>query len=188
MLKKSLAILTGSLFIALGVNYFVIPHHLLDGGIIGIGLIANYAFGVKPGLTIILLSIPLYSIAFFYNRRYFYNGVHGLLVSSFFIDVFSTFTIWNPSSLLFSSLTGGVFIGTGIGIMLVSETSTGGTDLLALILAKRTAINAGIYIFMIDSIILLAGWFFIPEVTFIYSCIMVGIIGFTTSTILHRFT
>ncbi|PAV28645.1 hypothetical protein CIL05_15235 [Virgibacillus profundi] len=187
MIKKICSILGGSVFIAIGINYFVIPNHLLDGGIIGLGLIGKYAFGFKPGLTIILLSIPLYMIAFYYNRTYFYNGIHGLLVSSFLIDLFQPISYWYPAPIFVSSLIGGIFIGTGVGMMLLSETSTGGTDLIALLLSRLTAVNAGIYIFMIDCMILLLGWSFIPEATFIYSCIMVGIIGLTTSTIIKLY-
>ncbi|OZU88708.1 hypothetical protein CIL03_10490 [Virgibacillus indicus] len=184
MIKKIVSIIIGSSLIAIGINTFILPNHLLDGGIIGLGLIAKYAFGLKPGLTIILLSIPLYVIAFFYNRTYFINGVHGLLISSFFIDLFHPLSLTESAPILISSLTGGLLIGSGVGIMLISETSTGGTDLLALILSKITSINAGIYIFTIDCIILFFGWLFIPEVTIIYSSILVIMIGITTSTII----
>lgn len=185
MLKKGLAILLGSLLIALGVNYFVIPNHLVDGGIMGIGLIAKYAFGVKPGLTIILISIPLYALAFFYSRTYFFNGIHGLLVSSFFIDWFQPLAAWEPAPMLVSALIGGVMIGTGIGVMLHSEISTGGTDLIALIVSNITKVNAGVFIFLMDCVILFSGWLIIPEVTFFHSALMVITIGVTTSMLLQ---
>ncbi|GAJ41143.1 hypothetical protein GCA01S_058_00310 [Parageobacillus caldoxylosilyticus NBRC 107762] len=71
MLKKIMATIIGSIFLAIGINVFLVPHHLLDGGIIGIGLIVKYIWHVKAGLTIILLSIPLYIIAWFYYRPFF---------------------------------------------------------------------------------------------------------------------
>ncbi|RLL43956.1 hypothetical protein D8M04_13765 [Oceanobacillus piezotolerans] len=190
MLKKAIAILLGSILIATGINLFVIPNHLLDGGIMGVGLIAKYALGVKPGLTIIILSTPLYLIAFFYNRSFFYNGVHGLLVSALFIDFFHPISYWNPSGgfLLTGAIIGGVFIGTGVGILLLNDISTGGTDLLALILSNITAINAGIFIFLIDCMVLLFGWFTIQKVSFSYSLIMVITIGLTTTGIISKFS
>lgn len=187
MIKKVVTIIIGSFFIAIGINYFVIPNHLLDGGITGLGLIGKYAFGFKTGLTIILLSLPLYIISFFYNRTYFYNGIHGLLVSSFFIDVLYPISLWDPAPIVFSSLAGGLLIGTGIGLMLLSDTSAGGTDLLALMLAKITSLNVGIFILIIDSIILLFGWIVISEVTIIFSAIMVAMVGLTTTTIIKFF-
>ncbi|WP_373893255.1 YitT family protein [Virgibacillus natechei] len=183
MIKKIIAIISGSFFIAVGINYFVIPNHLLDGGIIGLGLIGKYTFGLQPGLTIICLSIPLYMIAFFYNRKFFYNGVHGLLISSFFIDLIRPLSLFEDTPLLISSLTGGLLIGTGVGLMLLTETSTGGLDLLALMLSKITAINVGVFIFIIDGIVLLFGWFVISEVTIIFSILLVFMVGLTTSVI-----
>ncbi|WP_085991428.1 YitT family protein [Oceanobacillus senegalensis] len=190
MLKKGLAIIIGSTFIALGINSFVIPNHLLDGGIIGIGLLAKYLFEVKVGLTIILLSTPLYVIAYFYKRRYFYNGVHGLLVSSFFIDLFHPLSEWylDDIPILIGTVIAGILIGLGIGIMLGNDISTGGLDLLALMLANITSINAGVYILIMDCLILLIGSFVIPEVTIFYSACMVLMIGFTTSLIINRFS
>ncbi|RDW18664.1 hypothetical protein CWR48_10080 [Oceanobacillus arenosus] len=190
MLKIGISIIVGSLCIGIGVNYFVIPYRLLDGGIIGIGLILNYAFGLKPGFTIILVSIPLYIIAFNYYRSYFYNGIHGLLISSLFIDVFHFVSFWNSGEIpiLISALLAGLFIGSGIGIMMANEISTGGTDLLALIVSNITKRNPGIFIFIIDCFVLSIGWFVIPEVTFFYSCIMVLAIDCTTFLFLKKFS
>ncbi|MFD1849454.1 YitT family protein [Oceanobacillus bengalensis] len=190
MIKKALAIIVGSLFVALGVNLFVIPHHLLDGGILGIGLIAKYLFGVKAGFTIIIISLPLYIFSFFYFREYFYNGLHGLFVSSLLIDLLHPLTSWNidGGSILFSVIAGGICIGSGVGIMLLNDISTGASDLLALMLSKVTSINAGIIIFLIDCFVLIVGWFAITEVNFLYSAIMVIIVGLTTSGIIRKFT
>ncbi|MFB4169893.1 YitT family protein [Virgibacillus sp. JSM 102003] len=183
MLKKIISILFGGFFIAIGINYFAIPHHLVDGGIIGLGLIAKYTLGLKPGLTIIVLSLPLYIYAWFHFRSYFYNGLHGLLVTSLLIDYFHPLSTWHTAPILVSAITGGFLIGTGIGIMLLTKTSTGGVDLLALMIAKSTSLNVGIIIFIIDCIVILFGWTVIQETTIIFSSLMVTMIGLTTFTI-----
>lgn len=183
MFKKMISTLLGSCLIAIGINYFVIPNHLVDGGIIGLGLIAKYTFGLKPGLTIILLSLPLYIYAWFRFRTYFYNGMHGLLVSSFLIDYFHPLSSLNTAPILISALTGGFLIGTGIGIMLYTKTSTGGTDLLALMISKATSLNVGMIILFIDGLVILLGSTVIKETTIFYSSLMVIVIGLTTSLI-----
>ncbi|MBY7144025.1 YitT family protein [Virgibacillus sp. NKC19-3] len=183
MIKKMIVIIAGSFLIAIGINYFVIPHQLLDGGIIGLGLIGKYAFGLQPGLMIILLSIPLYVIAFLCNRKFFYNGIHGLLLSSFFIDIMHPLVSFEGTPLLISSLIGGILIGTGMGLMLLTETSTDGIELFALMLSKLTAINVGVLIFMIDGIVLWFGWVVIPDIAMIYSILLIFMIGLTTSII-----
>lgn len=182
-MAKIISVLIGSTFIAIGINYFVIPNHLIDGGIIGLGLIAKYALGLKPGLTIIVLSLPLYIVAWFRYRSYFYNGLHGLLVSSFLIDFFHPLSSFHSVPILIGSIFGGLLIGTGVGIMLLVKISTGGSDLLALMLAKFTSLNVGIFILFIDSLVILFGWLVIQEATIIYSSLMVMMIGLTTYAI-----
>lgn len=181
MIKKSIVIICGSLFVAVGINLFVIPNHLINGGIIGLGLIANYAFAVKPGITIIILSLPLYVIAWLHFRTYFYNGLHGLLVSSFFIDLFQPLSIIPHNvPILISSLSAGLLIGIGIGMMLLVQASTGGGDLLALMIAQQTLINVGIIIFIIDSIVIFFGGIVIEDATILFSFLMIFMIGLTT--------
>lgn len=179
MIKKIISIVIGSTFIAIGINYFLIPNHLLDGGFIGLALMAKYTLGLKPGLTIILLSFPLYMIAWFHHRAYFYNGLHGLLVTSFLIDYLQPLSTWHTTPILISSLAGGLIIGTGIGIMFLRNVSTGGTDLLALMLSKVTNLNVGIFMLLIDGLVILVGGFVIQKNTIIYSSVMVLMVGLT---------
>ncbi|WP_404454078.1 YitT family protein [Virgibacillus necropolis] len=181
MFRKMVAILIGSLFIALGINLFIIPNHLIDGGIIGIGLIAKYTLGLKPGLTIIVLSLPIYLFAWKYVRPYFYNGLHGLLISSFFIDLFHPLSHIASFPILISALSGGVIIGIGISFMLTTKSSAGGTDLLALMISKTTRINVGILIFLIDIVVIFLGWILIPNAHIFSSGIMIAVTGLTTS-------
>ncbi|MFD2761467.1 YitT family protein [Lentibacillus juripiscarius] len=188
MFKKIASILFGSMLVGIGINYFIIPNHLVDGGVTGLGLIAKYTLGLKPGLTIIILSIPLYLYAWFRFRSFFYNGVHGMLTSAFFIDLFHPLMELQTPPLLISSISGGLLLGTGVGLMLLTKTSSGGSDLLALMLSRGTPINVGVFIFMIDSIVITFGWIVIHETTLIYSGLMVGMIGLTTSFITSTFS
>ncbi|MCA1030300.1 YitT family protein [Bacillus timonensis] len=185
-MKKPLAILFGSILLGIGINGFLVPYHLLDGGMIGIGLIVKYLWGIKAGLTIIALSIPIYIIAWFYFRNYFYSSLHGLLISSFFIDILAPF---RENSLVFTmpilsgSIVGGILVGLGIGLMLRVGSSTGGTDLLAQFISKVTNYNVGIIIFIIDGFVLLLGSKTVGTESLVYSIIAVTVIGFTTTAI-----
>lgn len=152
-LTKTIAILAGSILVAVGVNLFLVPHQLMDGGMIGIGLLATYYMQWPPGLVMLLVSIPVYIAVFFLDRRLFFHSFHGMLISSFFIDVLSLMREWNQWSTATSSITGGVLIGMGIGLMLAYETNTGGTDLLAQFLARRFHMRVALLILLIDGLI-----------------------------------
>ncbi|MFB1083419.1 YitT family protein [Jeotgalibacillus sp. JSM ZJ347] len=186
LLKKSMAIILGSLMLALGINGFLVPHHLLDGGMIGLALIAHYYFGIQAGLAMIFFSVPLFVYSWFTKRAYFYSSLHGLFVSSLFIDWLSPLRQVFQMPVVPSVIAGGLFIGLGIGLMLRFETSTGGTDLLAHIISKAVSINAGIVIFIIDGIVILLGYQVLGLYTFIYSCCVITIVGAVTALIVHR--
>ncbi|MBG9787471.1 YitT family protein [Brevibacillus laterosporus] len=183
MIRKGLAVMIGSGLLALGVNGFIIPHQLMDGGLTGIALIINYMAGYKVGLVIIVTSIPIYLYAWFTKRSYFYNSINGLLLSSFLIDVFSPlqhvsmFTSFSPLS---SSILGGLFIGMGIGLLLKFNTTTDGFDLVAKFLSDVTRINIGIVIFVFDIVILFIGSQLADTPHYFYSFLAISIVSVVT--------
>jgi uncharacterized membrane-anchored protein YitT (DUF2179 family) len=181
MTGKILAVLVGSILLGVGVNGFLVPHHLLDGGMIGIGLIIHYFYGFPTGLTMILLSIPLYVLAWILERKYFFHSLNGLLVSSFFIDLFAPVEKGIHIGIFPSAILGGILVGCGIGLMLRYETSTGGTDLLAQLVHKFFPVNVGILIFLIDGIVVLSGLKIIGMEKFIYSLLTITCVGLMTS-------
>ncbi len=183
--SKFAAIVAGSLFIAIGINGFLVPFKVLDGGVIGISLIINYLFNVKIGLVIMLCSIPIFFLAWRRNRSIFYNSVYGMLVSSFLIDLLAPLqyiilAVIELSSIS-SSIVGGFLVGTGIGVMLRCETSTGGTDLLAQFISKYVSMNVGVIIFLMDAVIISVGGLLLSRETFIHSLITIVSGGVATS-------
>lgn len=180
--RKFFALIGASLLISVGVNGFLVPHEFLDGGMIGIGLILNYAYGIKAGFAILLLSLPIYVYALLRNRPLFFNSIHGLILTSFLIDALEPLSreVFVPS--LLSAILGGLLVGTGTGIMLRYETSTGGLDLLALFVSRRTKINVGILIFLFDVTVLLTGHLLIG-IPLTYSILVVISVGGMTSLV-----
>ncbi|NLY81136.1 MAG: YitT family protein [Lysinibacillus sp.] len=182
-IQKGLAIIFGSILLSIGINLFLAPNEILDGGIIGLSLILHYLFNLKIGLTIILLSIPIFMIAWFKYRHYFYNSLHGLLVSSVTIDILKPLRFLINIEAIFSAIIGGFFVGLGIGIMLKFQTSTGGTDLLAQFISDQTKINVGIIILLIDSFVVILGGLLLSPSTLLLSIITILCVGLATSTI-----
>ncbi|KGR76685.1 YitT family protein [Ureibacillus sinduriensis] len=182
-IQKGIAIVLGSIFLSLGINVFLTPYEILDGGIIGLSLIIYYLFSLKIGLMIIVLSIPIFILAWFKYKPYFFNSLHGLLVSSVMIDLFKPFRTLVELPPITSSIIGGIFVGIGIGLMLRYETSTGGTDLLAQFISDKTHINVGIVIFIIDAAVVCLGGVFISSNTFLLSIFTILCVGITTSAL-----
>ncbi|KKI92687.1 hypothetical protein WQ54_08675 [Bacillus sp. SA1-12] len=183
MFQKTAAIIIGSLLIGVGINGFLVPHHLLDGGITGIALMLHYYLGFPTGLSMFLLSIPLFIYAWIYKRSFFYNSFLGLIVVSTMIDWLAPLRTQFLLSIYISVLLGGIIIGIGVGLMLRYKTSTGGTDLLALIISEALSVNIGVIILIIDGLIVTAGFNTLGIKTIIFSCLNISIIGIITSMI-----
>ena len=156
----------GSLFIAIGVNLFLVPFELLDGGALGISLIFHYVKDMKVGWALLMVNIPIFILAWFFYRSFFYNGIHGLLFSSLLIDVLYPLHVIGRDSFptpLLSAVLGGICIGLGAGLMLRHEISVGGTDLLAQMIARRMKLNPGYVIFSFDIVVVTIGSFLIAS-------------------------
>ncbi|PLS18325.1 hypothetical protein CVD28_08240 [Bacillus sp. M6-12] len=183
MLQKLAAIIIGSFLLAIGINGFLVPHHLIDGGIIGIALILHYFFDFQTGVTMVILSIPLVLYAWLYERAYFFSSIQGLLLSSIFIDFFSPLQNLFSVPITVSAILGGCIIGLGIGLMLRYETSTGGTELLAKFISNASSVNIAVLIFLIDGLIVAAGSLLLGAQSFIFSCFTIMIVGIVTSVL-----
>jgi uncharacterized membrane-anchored protein YitT (DUF2179 family) len=189
--RKLAAVLVGSLLIAIGIQFYLTPFKVLDGGILGISLIINYLLEWKIGLTQILCSIPIFILAWYRNRRYVYHSAGGLITSSLAIDALQPlhyhFLYYIELGPVTSSVLGGFLIGAGIGIMLRYDVSTGGTDLLAQLIADRYPINVGMAVFIIDAFIIGIGGIIISAETFLLSAISILFGGIATSLFSSRY-
>lgn len=186
IVKKGFVILIGSLFIAIGINGFLVPVGLLEGGALGISLIIHYVFDAKVGLTFLLISIPIFILAWFLYRPFFYNGLHGMLCSSILIDVFSSGSSFHQVIALspfMSAFIGGIIIGIGAGIMLRLEVSIGGLDLLAQMLAEKMLVNTGLVILTFDFLVVTMGRLIVSSIPYFLSLLTVLVIGITISVI-----
>lgn len=176
--------LTGSLAVALGVNIFLVPYHLLDGGMIGIGLLMQYYFQFHPGLSIITISAPIFIAVYFYDRTLFLHSLFGLVLSSVLIDLLSPFRDYMLLPIPLHAIYGGSLIGLGIGMMLAYGMNTGGTDLIAQLLSVKLNLPVAVLIFLLDFLILFGGVHVIGMERTLYSLVTIIFVAIFT----HYFT
>ncbi len=183
-------IIFGSMIFAVGINLFLVPFRVLDGGFIGLALIINYLTGIKVGFIFIILSIPIYIFAWFQYRSFFYRSVIGMLLSSLFIDFFYPYQFYFVHYIKLtprvSSILGGIIVGIGMGLLLKNGTSISGSDMLAQIISKNLHINVGITILIFDTIIVCLGGLFISIETFYLSILTILAVGTTTSLVTYH--
>lgn len=184
-MARVMAMVVGSMLLGIGINGFLVPHHLLDGGIIGLALILHYYFDFNAGLWSALLSIPLIIYAWVKDKKQFHGSVYGMILTAIFIDLLAPYHFSLPIGI--SAILGGMICGIGVGIMLRYKTSTGGTDLIAYFISKATALNIGLLIAIMDVFIVLIGFQTLGLQSVVYSSVTILTAGFLASLCYERF-
>ena len=161
-LKRYLTITLGTCISGIALNAFFLPHHLLSGGITGLGMILYYLFGWQVSVTNILFNIPLFILAYkLMSRNYFISGIYGTLVLSFFLHLFAPLQqLTQVHDPMLSCIAGGVLHGIGLGTLYRVGGSTGGSDIIGAIVQKFYSISIGTTGFLINIVLLTAGAFF----------------------------
>lgn len=162
-------ILLGSIIMAAGYSFFISPYKIVPGGVYGIGIVVHYLtkglFSFAPdgfpiGLFGLILNIPLTIIGIrVLGPRFGVKTVVGFILTSGFIDALTMIFGEDPlqigQDVLLASVFGGVLIGFGLGLIFRARATTGGSDIVAMILAKYTKRSLGQLIIIVDSVIVL---------------------------------
>lgn len=165
--KKSvvdvLLILVGSALYAFAIDAFEAPNGLAAGGVTGVATIIWALFG-RIGVTVpigiqtlvmnIFLLIPVLRVG---GKRYAAKVIAGTLASSILVDVLAPVVpVMGEGDLLLCAIWGGAIAGVGLGLVFRAGGNTGGTDIIAQFVARKTALSVGTTSFIIDAIIIAA--------------------------------
>lgn len=166
-------IIIGSFILAAGFVYFVTPHKIVPGGVYGIAIVVHYlteglfsfwSDGIPIGLFGLILNIPLTIAGIkILGPRFGVKTIIGFVLTSVFMD---GITYLRPNGnvplvddVLLSSVFGGVLIGFGLGLIFKSRATSGGSDIIAMIIAKYTHLQLGKLMIYVDSVIVLLALF-----------------------------
>ncbi len=155
-IRRYLVILVGCLVCSASINLFLVPSHLLSGGIGGVGIIFYYLFGLPIGAQMLVYNLPLFFAAYkTMGREYTLDVVLGTVFFSFCVDAMSVLQVHAPvSDTMLAAVYGGVFSGIGAGVVFRMNGSTGGLDIVAAIIKKYYSLNMGTVIFGINCVIM----------------------------------
>lgn len=173
--KNNLMIVAGCIVYGFGLNMFIKANGLALGGFSGLGLILNYKFGFPIGAFFIIANIPLLLISFkVWGRRYVFNTMVGVIVSSITAELFAGQALVVDDPLL-PAIYGGLFNGLGIGIVLRGSGTTGGSDILAQLCNKYRGTSLGTFYLCFDACVLMIVAVIYGLTTTLYSMVAVFI-------------
>lgn len=169
----------GSLIMAISVSLFLLPNELSSGGFSGLATILYYLFNLPMGTTILILNVPLFILATFkIGKGFFVKSMIGTISLSFFIDVLNNIEPLTNDKIL-ASLYGGVLTGIGTALILRARSSTGGSDLISVIIkAYNPMYRTGFIITIIDFVIVFLNIIFLRNIEIgLYSAITIFLMG-----------
>ncbi|WP_161879030.1 YitT family protein [Alkalibacterium sp. MB6] len=151
----------GSILYAISVNMFTVPNDLGEGGLTGFSLILFYIASIPPSYTIFILNIVILAIGYkFLDKRTLYYT----LIANAFISVFLiVIQGWEfiPESKVLAPIGSGIFMGAGIGIIMLGHGTTAGSDIIAKLMQKYIGLNIPAGLLLIDICILVPSAFII---------------------------
>ena len=178
-LTECIGTIVGSAIMAVAISFFLLPNELSSGGFSGIATIFYYTLKVPAGVTIMVLNVPLFLFSGFkIGKSFFVKSLIGTLSLSLFIDWLEKYGALTNDKIL-ACVYGGILTGLGTAIILKSNASTGGSDLLSIIIKKyKKNFEMGKTIVIIDSIIVLLNVIFLKKIEIgLYSAITIYIMG-----------
>ena len=172
----------GSLLTASGINLFLAPNKIAAGGVSGIAIILHYLVKVPIGATMLVINVILFIMAFLILGRSFgLKSIYATVILSVFVDGLAQIipNSWAVQDLLLAVLFGDFLTGIGIAMVLSRDASTGGTDIIAMILTKFTGIDVGKTLLFVDFLVTLFATISFGKIIGMYSLLAV-IVNTTT--------
>ncbi len=127
----------GCSLLAVALDMFIIPNHISPGGVSGLAAALSALIPVSVGVLSFLINLPLLIAAWrILGFRQLFGTLIATVLLSLFIDLFSLFLPVYSGNILLAAVLGGVLAGAGIGLLFLRGISTGGTDLLSILLLR----------------------------------------------------
>ncbi len=179
--KDFFTIFAGTFMYALGITQFIMPHKFVTGGLTGVGVLLNYAFNFPVSASVLILNTILLLISFrILGTEFLIKTIIGVTSLAFFIGMFEGFS-WEPimaNEPLIAGLIGAIMCGVGIGLVLSVNGSTGGTDIIVMIINKYRNITPGRTMLLIDLAIVSSSYLIFHSIeTIVYGIIIIAVMA-----------
>ena len=186
-IKELIEFIIGCFLVALAFNLFMSPNNLVAGGVSGFSLILKHFFGLNPSTIISIANIFLIILSFLVLGK---EKTKATILGSILFPVFvsltehlSTYISFKESEMILIAVFGGALQGLGAGLIFRAGYSTGGTDILNMIISKVFKMSLGNSMFFTDGTIIVIGAFVFGFNHLMYSLIILYLISTLTDKV-----
>jgi len=152
--KYTAAIIIGNALFAFAVAAFVIPNGILMGGITGVGIVINKLFGFDTALFVLIVNAVLMIIGLFIlGKKFFFSTVASSIIYPLFLKLFQSVPALSDKLTddnLLAAVFAGALLGAAIGLLMRQGSSSGGTDIIGLIVNKYTHVSVAVIVWAAD--------------------------------------
>ncbi|CAM3281021.1 MULTISPECIES: YitT family protein [Brevibacillus] len=161
LLRRAFFIFIGAVLVSVALEIFLVPNQIIDGGIVGISIIASHLTGVKLGIFLFILNLPFLFIGYKHMGKTFaISTLFGVTVMSIGTSLLHPVSSLTDDPLL-AAVFGGIILGIGVGLVLRYGGSLDGTEIVAVLMNKKSPFSVGeIVMFMNVFILSSAGFVF----------------------------
>ncbi len=143
VVKMIFFIILGSILMGVGIEEFLVPNKILDGGITGISIMLSHLTGINLGLFIFILNIPFFYIGYKQiGKTFALSTLLGITVLSISTTLLHDVPVFTKDPLL-ATVFGGIVLGAGVGIVIRYGGSLDGTEILAILANKKLPFSVG---------------------------------------------
>lgn len=158
-IKKYLVLIVGSLIYSAGLEIFLVPNNIIDGGVVGISIMASYLTGIPFGVYMLVLNLPFLYLGYKQIGKTFAIST---IISIIALSIFSEFLEPVPritEDYFLAAIFGGIIAGAGVGLVIRQGGSLDGTEITAIILDRKTSFSVGEVVMFFNLFILGAAGF-----------------------------
>ncbi|MBM6833385.1 YitT family protein [Megamonas hypermegale] len=161
--RKYLYLFIGAIIAAVGLEVFLIPNHIIDGGVVGISIMLSAVTGIPFGVLLIVINLPFLFLGYKYiGKPFAIATTFSIICLSFWSNIFLP-VLPVTNDFFLAAVFGGIITGTGVGLVIRNGGSFDGTEIVAIITDRKTVFSVGeivmfINLFILSSASLIFGW------------------------------
>ncbi|GIP25210.1 membrane protein [Paenibacillus sp. J23TS9] len=161
LLKKFIFITAGAILMAVALEVFLVPNDIIDGGITGISIVLSKITALPLGIFLFVINLPFLFLGYKQiGKTFAFSTLYGIIVMSVTTQLLHHVSPFTNEKIL-AVLFGGLILGLGVGLVIRFGGSLDGTEIVAILLSKKTRMPVGQIIMVMNVFIfIIAGFVF----------------------------
>ncbi|WP_078391783.1 YitT family protein [Shouchella patagoniensis] len=185
-LGKMVIVVIGSLLLASSLNFFLIPADVFASGFTGISQLLSYIVPLSTGVLLLLLNIPVAILGWLkVGKSFTIYSFMSVVLTAIFLEVIPVYAF--SQDIMLNAVFGGVIGAAGAGLLLKWGASSGGLDIIVLVLARYSDRPVGSFFFILNSIIVVASGLLLDPEKALFTLISIYVTSRFIDTIHTRY-